>query len=372
MTLIDKKSGGHRGIGNLTSTYRVWSKARRPWAQRWEDEHQRPYFAASRGVGPIDAVYRQALRHEAAAAEARDSVVILDDLESFYETINREVLVKEAQVLNFPLVILRASLAAYVGPRMLTLDGRASKELHAQNGILPGCTFATTYVKLFYLRRLDAVAAELPPEAVMDIYIDDVAIAADGDGSDLIEAAISARDAVRKALTADLGCRIAEAKTRVVASSSRISRAIADRLGIGQAVRRCAPNLGIDITAGAQRRILRTSNSTRRKRLSNCGKRSRKLAKIASTLGRRAVRVFAAGIAPEANYGVEVWGISDAESTRLKRGGRSRPQAVVKMSVAVDRASHPRPSDMQGGYSHDIALFKTSMEGGDGQGGGGS
>ncbi len=319
VTLIDKKSGGHRGIANLTSTYRIWSKARKPWAQRWEDANQRPFFAASRGVGPIDAVYRQALKHEAAVAEGRESAVLLDNLENFFEAIDREVLVREAQALDFPLALLRASLAAYIGPRMLTLDGRAAKELYARNGIVPGCTFATSFVKLFYLRRLDAFVAQLPPDVDVDKYIDDLAISAAGVSDELIAKITAAREAARVALTSDLGCRIAESKSRVVASSSRVARAIAGKLGMEYAVRRCAPNLGVDTTAGARRRTIRVGKSSRGARLTKLGKRGKKLAKIARILGGRAVKVFTAGIAPEATYGAEIWGVSDAEAVRLKR-----------------------------------------------------
>ncbi len=89
--------------------------------------------------------------------------MLLEDLESFYESIDKHILVREELALDFPLPILRASMAAYIGPRMLTLDGRAAKELYARNGILPGCTFATAYVKLFYLRKLDSLVSRLPP-----------------------------------------------------------------------------------------------------------------------------------------------------------------------------------------------------------------
>ncbi len=164
VTLIDKKTGGHRGVANFASPYRVWSKARKRWAQDWEDGNQRSYFAASRGVGPVDAVYRQALKHEAAVADGRESAVLLEDLESFFESIDRDILMHEAVALGFPPALLRASMAAYIGPRMLTLDGRAAREVYARNGIVPGCTFATTFVKLFYMRRLDALVAQLPPD----------------------------------------------------------------------------------------------------------------------------------------------------------------------------------------------------------------
>ncbi len=319
VTLIDKKAGGHRGIANFTSLYRMWSKSRKPWAQDWEDRHQRPFFAASRGVGPIDAVYRQALKHEAAVADGLESAVLLEDLESFFESINRGILMEEAVTLGFPLALLRASLAAYIGPRMITLDGRAAREMYARDGIVPGCTFATTFVKLFYMRRLDALVARLPPNIDVDMYIDDLAISGNGTSDRLVEDITSAWRNARAVLVADLGCKIADAKSRVVASSGRVARVIAGKLGIEHAVRRNAPNLGVDTTAGARRRTIRCGGSQRRKRFSIMGRRSRKLARLARTLGGRSIKVFTAGIAPQANYGAEIWGVSDAESTALRR-----------------------------------------------------
>ncbi len=213
-------------------------------------------------------MYRQALRQEAAAADGLASAVILDDLESFFETINRAALVEEAQRLNFPMVILRASLAAYVGPRMLTLDGRAAKEMYARDGTLPGCTCATTYVKVFYLRRLDSLVERLPAGVELDIYID-------GEEVELATKMVEAREALREVITKGLGCRIAAAKSCIVASSGKLSKHIARRLGMDQAVRRCAPNLGVDTTGGGRRRIIRVGGSRRKARFRNCRKRGK-------------------------------------------------------------------------------------------------
>ncbi len=66
--MLPKPKGGHRLIGKLAALYRVWSKARRPVADRWEAAHDEPFFASAAGSGPIDAVFRQAIRHEAAGA----------------------------------------------------------------------------------------------------------------------------------------------------------------------------------------------------------------------------------------------------------------------------------------------------------------
>ncbi len=337
VTLIDKRLGGHRGVANLTSMYRVWSKSRKPWAQQWEERNHRSYFAAAAGIGPVDAVYRQALEHEAAAADGLSSAVVLDDLESFFETVDREMLMEEAQILGCPLAILRASLAAYTRPHVLTLDGRMAKELHARHGILPGCTFATTFVKVFYTRRIDALIARLPEGVDVDFYIDDVALSAVGTGEELVNKMVDARNALHKMLTEGLGCRIAEAKSAIVASSSKVARQIAARLNMEGAVARCAPNLGVDATAGAKRRIIRTGKSKRKSRFTSCRARGRKLAAIAKTLGTRAVNIFTSGIAPEANYGAEVWGVTDAEALRLRRTAAAalKPKSKCRSLTAV-------------------------------------
>ncbi len=130
---------------------------------------------------------------------------------------------------------------------------------------------------------------------------------------------VNAREEMRKALTMDLGCRIADAKSRIVASSPGVSRKIAAKLGMGQAVRRSAPNLGIDVTAAAKRRTIRVGGSLRKARFGKCAKRGKKLSKIARALGPRAVKVFTAGIAPEANYGAEVWGGGGGGSSMRKQ-----------------------------------------------------
>ncbi len=247
------------------------------------------------------------------------SAVVLDDLEAFFETINRNILIEEAQRLGVPLAILRASLAAYVGPRMITLNGRAAKELHARHGVLPGCTFATTYVKIFYVRRLDALVTRLPEGVDLDVYIDDIALSAEGTTADVVTKLAEAREALHEVLTKDLKCRIAPAKSCIVASSGKVSRMLANKLGMKGAVRRCAPNLGVDATAGGRRKLVKTRGAKRRTRLAGSRLRGHKLAGIAKTLGSRAIKVYTTGIAPEANFGAEVWGISDSEALKLRR-----------------------------------------------------
>ncbi len=82
-TMIDKPRGGHRLIGKMAALYRVWAKARRPYAEDWEAANARPFFASSAGSGPVDAVFRQSMRQEAASSSGGAAATVLEDMESF-------------------------------------------------------------------------------------------------------------------------------------------------------------------------------------------------------------------------------------------------------------------------------------------------
>ncbi len=167
-------------MGKLSAVYRNWSKSRRPHADTWEAEHDRPFFAAAAGSGLVDAVFRQALRQEAAAATGHTAVTVMEDMESFYESIDRDVLLSEASALGFPTCIIRACLAAYAAPRMISNGSALAKEEYATRGLIAGCSFATSLVKVFYLRKLEKVARDLPRGAILDAYIDDLAVSVEG------------------------------------------------------------------------------------------------------------------------------------------------------------------------------------------------
>ncbi len=341
MTLIEKRQGGHRAIGKMPSLYRLWSKARRPYAAEWEAANERPFFAASAGVGPADAVYRQALKQEAGIANGLESIVILDDLEAFYESISRERLLTEARALGFPVSIVRASLAAYVGPRMLTMEGKAAKELYPKKGLVAGCSFATTFVNMFYLRNFDELAKTFEPGIQLELYIDDIAISAEAAGDSIASKVIGARESMVKCVTEDLGCTIAPGKSCLVASSAKAARNIATHLGLEHAIKRSAPNLGIDATAGGKRSRL-VMGSRRRARFRKGEGRRIRLRAVAKILGNKTVKLFVAGIAPEVNFGAEVWGVSDAEAVRLRRMAaaalkpRSRCRSLTLLHILYD------------------------------------
>ncbi len=106
--LLPKASGGHRPIGIAPAVYRLWSKIRRGEANEWERQHPRPFFSACRGNGPVDTMWRLAARQEAGSADGDVAATVSEDVQSFFETIDRARLVAEARALGFPIPVLKA------------------------------------------------------------------------------------------------------------------------------------------------------------------------------------------------------------------------------------------------------------------------
>ncbi len=122
--------------------------------------------------------------------------------------------------------------------------------MYAERGIIAGCSFATILVKIFYMRKLDAMVEEVPRSVNIDAYIDDLALSAEGPRSKVAADIIKAHDIMRRVLTVELGCSLAQHKAAIVASDREVGRRIATALRNEEALTGTAVNLGMDITAG--------------------------------------------------------------------------------------------------------------------------
>ncbi len=146
--LLPKPKGGYRPIGMAPAAYRLWSKARRVEADAWERQHERPYFSASKNNGPLDTVWRLAARQEAGTAQGEVAGTLSEDIQAFFESIDRDRLVAEARALGFPMAIVRAALAEYSAARVVSMHGRIGRELYPTTGVVAGCSLAMILTKV--------------------------------------------------------------------------------------------------------------------------------------------------------------------------------------------------------------------------------
>ena len=213
--------------------------------------------------------------------------------------------------------------------------------LFAGRGVIAGCSFATTLVKVYLLRKLDRFVQRLPPALELSCFIDDVGIHAENeDSSELVEHVADATTDLEETL-AEAKCRIEPTKTQVAASCRAAARKLCRILGLKrdpQGGSAPALFLGADFAPGRGRQGW-ARLAKRRARLDKVTKRAVRLRRLRSAAGERAKLLAAAGLAPQGGYDTEITGLDDGELRTLRRaiargygpkaGGRSLSAALL-------------------------------------------
>ena len=154
--LIPKAGGGRRPIGLLPTLIRLWMRVRVSIVRRWQALYERDYFYAGPRRGAQVASWKQAARAELAqASENASFAAMLLDLVKAFERVPLDWLVRQAARYQYPLLILRLSIAAYQLGRTIVIQGVCSMLVWATMGITAGSVYATTELRVLLLQWLD-------------------------------------------------------------------------------------------------------------------------------------------------------------------------------------------------------------------------
>ena len=318
-TLIPKPKGGTRPIGLFSGIYRLWARSRLTVATAWERANDQPFFSAKEGKAALDTVWNQAFSAERTVACGKVAAAVLLDMRSFYENFSHERLQLRANGAGFPARITRLAIAAYRAPRLITQDGRVGPPVMPKRGVIAGCGFATTWVKVYCLQPFKEFCAR-HPRVKLDAYIDDLTLSASGDSDDEVALLLqAAAEDLYKVITELLECDLAKEKSAVVASSDSLAKLLSDKLGcLGTTPAAATASLGVDLAAGKQRRT-HGKTSTRATRFRKGMSRKIRIATLRKTVGGRiASMVTNAGAIAATEYGASVNGISDTEWGKLQ------------------------------------------------------
>eukprot|EP00959_Pyramimonas_sp_CCMP1952_P391368 8201845-Pyramimonas_sp.AAC.1 len=74
-----------------------------------------------------------------------------------FETVMYDALIIEARSMQFPMGLLWMLLDSYSQPRVIRAFGCSSKSFRALQGMLAGCTHATTLLSILTYRAVHAV-----------------------------------------------------------------------------------------------------------------------------------------------------------------------------------------------------------------------
>ena len=97
-------------------------------------------------------------------------------------------LAEAAKVHNFPLVLLRLSLAAYRLPRALGISGVYQRVIMACRGITAGSGFATTELRVLMHTMIATVRKWWWATVDLKVYVDDLSLSASGSSTRIVRA----------------------------------------------------------------------------------------------------------------------------------------------------------------------------------------
>ena len=325
ISLIPKATGGTRPIGLFSGLYRLWTRVRKAEATEWERVNGRSYFAARGGNGALDTVWQQAFRAERNAGKGGASAAVLIDLKSFYDHFDYDLLQARADEGGFKKKLTNLALKGYAAGRRIMQEGMVADPIFSGRGVVAGCGFATTWVKIYCKGPLDAFQKR-HPLVRLDTYVDDFTLSVDA-GTDLEARVLVTRAALdlKKVIENELKCKLALDKSVVVASNDKLAQEIADDLGtLGVVPRAATPNLGVDFSVGKKRKSQGAASSKRAGRFQKGVARKKRVKKVRRAVGGKQAGIVAAtGLVVATEYGAAVNGIDDAELHSLRKIGAS-------------------------------------------------
>jgi hypothetical protein len=224
--LLPKLDGGRRPIGLLPSMVRLWMRIRFNVVRSWEAAHDRPFFYAGPRKGAKVAAWKQAARAELARVMEHVSYAsMLLDLVKAFERAPHEWLVRQAVKYQYPLLILRLSIAAYKLGRTIVVDGVCTAIIWANRGITAGSVHATIELRVLLIQWLDETVAKFRL-VTMSVYVDDTGIEAAGPALAVKRSVIGATKHFTKSLE-HIGMEFSHTKNVCLASTGQLAQDIA-------------------------------------------------------------------------------------------------------------------------------------------------
>ncbi|CAK0894418.1 unnamed protein product, partial [Prorocentrum cordatum] len=271
------------------------------------------------GVGQVPVAPRlleQASDETNMEAEIADlgehAVTVLFDLLKLYELVRHDVLCDCCQALGYPMRTAWMLVGSYQQPRTIRAYGSLSAMVTASQGMLAGCSHATTLARVLLTKGLNVSIARSPlvrPRAL----IDDVSFQWVGtDLSTLGQLWTTVRTFCLE--LQPLGCLVQPAKCGFVATTREAKRKFAEHVKVirfrGKAHMR---NLGHELHGRAVKKLVH------RRRMVNIGGKWSKIDQLRKAVGsRKAGVLWETGDLPAAAHGTSVAGCEDQSLRQLR------------------------------------------------------
>ena len=337
VAVLPKASSGFRTVGWYQTLFRIWIKIRSPLVKQWETDYTNGIrgFAAQSNRSAVDVVWR----HSCAAELSRhnDSVFacILWDIGKCYEKVDHSLLLDAAKRHKYPLAVLRLTIASYRAARRIVHHGIASRQLFPNNGIIAGCSTATSELRCLLLDIVLHHNAS-HPQIGLNIYIDDIALDIIAPSKfDAVTAITKAAFDLKYNLEECVNLFVAPGKSAVLSNSLQTASLLRRALkGGGGSPTRTTRSLGIDFVVSKS--SLKKSRPVRAARLANLKRRRPRLRLLARRNPAVGKQIFTSGILPSVFFDAPIYGAFGNSLKQLRReAGRMAGISGRKKNIDV-------------------------------------
>eukprot|EP00959_Pyramimonas_sp_CCMP1952_P043786 915064-Pyramimonas_sp.AAC.1 len=248
---------------------------------------------------------------EAGRALMRHTVTVMLDLKKAFEKISHALLWEIGCRHKFPKRRLAMLIKTYAGQRCLKFGKIASRFISTNQGVIAGCSDATTMMILFTWGAYDQVYT-LWPSLTISVVVDDGSLQATGTEADAARIIIAAAKMLCRLLVR-IGLELSPNKGHVIATTPKLARQVEMALSDWAFRRaRVVRQLGHDRRMGGGGRI-----PTHRGRVAAVGRRVPRFRRLAQG-GRQMGKLFRSGGLASVGYTAKVQGMSDTQLQKVR------------------------------------------------------
>ena len=163
-------------------------KARAGLVRQWEADNPNEALYGGAGKGAQRAAWVGAFHAENAKLTKQKHAQALIDLVKAFEMIPHQELINAAASREYPLKLLRLSLAAYWLDRAVGISGLFAECVRATRGITAGSGHATAKLRVLLIDMFAAIQARWPPPSGVHLllYVDDLTVMSTGSEEEVL------------------------------------------------------------------------------------------------------------------------------------------------------------------------------------------